>query len=315
MKAHSTRLGLLSALLVAPLALALAAPPQSPAPPSAAPAQEKPAPAPPGSPANVPVPLPRGTRLVLRDGNFLLVREYKIAGDRVRYWSVEREAWEEIPSQLVDWDATHKGEAEDAARKKQIDQTLKEIAQRERAASLTVDASLEVAPGVFLPDDPGFYVLAGGAVQSISQDLAESHLGKARLLAQIFTPVPIVPTKHSVELKGAHSKFRILDPQPEFYVRTADGHEPQLSLVRVRVHHDSRLVTEINTDVAGQSSNKDIQVRLERWVAASGTYRYTMGEKLKPGEYAFIQTIPDKGLDLYVWDFGVDPPGGALPKD
>ena len=314
MGSMSKRHWLIAPLLLPPLALALAMPRQTPAPSTVPAAQEKPAPAPAAPSESVPVPMPQGTRLILHDGNFLLVREYKIMGDRVRYWSVEREAWEEIPAQLVDWDATHKGEAEDAARKKQIDQKLKEIAEHERAASLTVDTSVEVAPGVFLPDDPGFYVVANGAVQSVSRDLAESHLGKARLLAQIFTPIPIVPTKHSVELKGAHAKFRIHNPHPEFYVRTADGHEPQIALVRTRVHGGSRLVTVINTYITGESSDKDTQIRLERWVAASGLYRYTMGQELTPGEYAFLENVPDQGLDLYLWDFGVDPPAGDSKK-
>ena len=299
---------LLLSLLCAPLALALAAQSPSPAPPSSS--QERPAPAPPSSSQDVPLPIPQGTRLILKDGNFLLVREYRITADRVRYWSVEREAWEEIPAALVDWDATHKGEADDAARKKQIDQKLREIAQRQNSADLTVDTSIEVAPGVFLPDAPGFYVVAGGAVDTIGQNLAESHLGKARLLAQIFTPIPIVPAKHTVEMKGARAKFRIRDPHPEFYIRTQDGHEPQIALIRASVHGSSRMITEINTSVVGISTTKDKQIALERWVAANGLYRYTMGQKLEPGEYAFVQNVPDKGLDLYLWDFGVDPPEG-----
>src|SRR6266478_2737275 len=58
------------------------------------------------------VPLPKGKKLVLADGTFQIVREYSVQGDRVRYWSVERSAWEEIPTTLVNWDATHKAEAE-----------------------------------------------------------------------------------------------------------------------------------------------------------------------------------------------------------
>src|SRR5882762_11316355 len=62
----------------------------------------------------IPVPLPKGKKLVLADGTFQLVREYSVQGDRVRYWSVERSDWEEIPTTLVNWDATHKAEAEQA---------------------------------------------------------------------------------------------------------------------------------------------------------------------------------------------------------
>ncbi|HUJ40747.1 MAG TPA: hypothetical protein VLW54_09395 [Candidatus Acidoferrales bacterium] len=304
----------IAALLLVPLLLAWTRAPQSSPPPPPGSAQQNQAPPASASPEKVPVPLPPGTRLFLRDGSFQLVREYKIGGDRVRYWSTEREEWEEIPASLIDWEATHKGEAEDKARIQQIDRQLKEIARHERAASLDVDASLEVAPHVFLPDDPGFYVLANGAVRSVSTDLAESHRGKARLLAQIFTPIPVVPTKHSVELKGPRASFRIHDLQPEFFIRTADGQEPLITLVRVRVHGGSRLIAEINTDAAGSSRTKASQIALERWVAARSTFRYTLGQKLEPGEYAFVENVPEQGLDLYVWDFGVDPPSGDSQK-
>ena len=45
----------------------------------------------------------RGQKLVLKDGNFQLVRSYERNGERVRYFSVERNDWEEIPAAMVDW--------------------------------------------------------------------------------------------------------------------------------------------------------------------------------------------------------------------
>src|SRR4029077_12107313 len=56
--------------------------------------------------------LPRGKKLVLKDGSFQLVRSYQRTGERVRYFSAERGDWEEIPAAMVDWDATAKAEAE-----------------------------------------------------------------------------------------------------------------------------------------------------------------------------------------------------------
>ena len=305
---------LIAALLLAPVALAL--PQQAPAPAQTPPVQEKPAPTEPAeSPETVPVPLPQGTRLCLKDGNYLLVREYKLNNGRVRYWSVERGAWEEIPADLVDWDATRRAEAEEVERKKHINEKLEEIKEQQRAASLTVDTSIEVAPGVYLPDEPGFYVVANGAVASLSQDLADSHLSKKRLFVQVITPIPVVPSKHNVEMKGARAKLRIHDPQPEFYFRTADQREPAVALIRARVRGSSRLITEISTNIVGDSHTKEDQVPLERWVVARATFRYTLGRKLQPGEYAFIESVPEQGIDLYLWDFGVDPPAAARPKD
>src|ERR1700683_934918 len=50
--------------------------------------------------------LPRGKKLMLKDGSFQLVREYQVEGDRVRYYSVDRDGWEEVPAALVDLDKT-----------------------------------------------------------------------------------------------------------------------------------------------------------------------------------------------------------------
>ena len=53
-------------------------------------------------------------KLYLKDGSYHIVREYKTEGDRVKYYSVERSSWEEIPVALVDLKRT---ESEIAGRK------------------------------------------------------------------------------------------------------------------------------------------------------------------------------------------------------
>lgn len=41
-------------------------------------------------------------KLFLTDGTWHWVREYQVLADRVRYYSVERSDWEEIPLSLAD---------------------------------------------------------------------------------------------------------------------------------------------------------------------------------------------------------------------
>ena len=58
--------------------------------------------------------MPRGKKLILKDGSYQIVREYQVNGDRVRYFSEERGDWEELPAAMVDWDATAKDEKDSA---------------------------------------------------------------------------------------------------------------------------------------------------------------------------------------------------------
>ena len=52
------------------------------------------------------------TRLILKDGSYQIVMSYQVKGNIVSYVSAERGETEELPADLVDWDATHKWERE-----------------------------------------------------------------------------------------------------------------------------------------------------------------------------------------------------------
>jgi hypothetical protein len=259
----------------------------------------------------VTVPLPSGTKLFMKDGTFHLVRSYEIKGERVRYWSVERSAWEEIPTEMVDWDATHKGEDEAAAHRREIDANIKSLEKKQGFEELDVDASLEIAPGVFLPGGVGLFVVEGKSVAALTQAQAESKLNKKRFLAQVMVPIPVIPSQHKVDLPGERAVLRVTANQPEFYFRTADGREPQVQLIRAKLKGKTRELGAINTNIAGQSSTNINAIALERWEAARGVFRFTLGQNLAAGEYAFVEFVPGEGMNLYVWDFGVDPVGSS----
>jgi hypothetical protein len=118
-------------------------------------------------------PLPKGKKLVLTDGTFQIAREYKVEGDRVRYWSIERSDWEEIPTSLVDWDATHKAEAEQAKEAAALKARMRATDIMERTKDIDVDRSLEIKPGLFLPDAVGFYSLDDRLIYVMKQSVAD----------------------------------------------------------------------------------------------------------------------------------------------
>ena len=51
-------------------------------------------------------------KLCMKDGSYQMVSSYEVQGDRVRYFSVERSEWEEVPTSLVDFDATKRAQEE-----------------------------------------------------------------------------------------------------------------------------------------------------------------------------------------------------------
>jgi hypothetical protein len=55
---------------------------------------------------------------------------------------------------------------------------------------------------------------------------------------------------------------------------------------------------------------KRATISIERWEVAPTVFRFTLSEPLPPGEYALAEILPD-GMNLFVWDFGVDATPGA----
>ncbi len=256
--------------------------------------------------ADVPTPLPKGKKLILTDGSFQVCRSYERKGDVVRYFSSERSEWEEIPAGMVDWAATAKSEAEDARRKQESIEKIKAVESAERTRDLEVDASIEIAPGIFLPEGAGLWVIEDKVPLQLIPVGADIKRDKGRLLTQILVPVPVVPSRHRVIIAGKAATLRISTTQPEFYLRTVDGHEPELELIRATIKGGNREVQRISTDIVGQQTADRKTISVERWRLAKGLYRLTLSQSLETGEYAIAEVLPE-GINLFLWDFGVDP--------
>jgi len=69
-------------------------------------------------------------KLYLKDGDFHLVREYQVNGDRVRFYSLDVGDWDEMPVSLIDLKRT---ETEAAASKAIADKDAKAISDEEAA--------------------------------------------------------------------------------------------------------------------------------------------------------------------------------------
>ncbi|MHB8413303.1 MAG: hypothetical protein ACYDDI_15345 [Candidatus Acidiferrales bacterium] len=250
---------------------------------------------------------------MMKDGTSQIVSSYQIQGDRVRYFSVEREEWEEVPTAMVDWDATKKAQAAAAHQEETLDARVKAQDAAAMVAPLDVDASLEIVPGVFLPPGDGIFILDGRAIFPLHQSAATSKLSKKRFVERALVPVPIVPSQRDVELAGAHASFRITNPSPEFYLRTADPGQPEVELIEAHVHGNRRHIEDIDS-LFSEKNEKRKTMSLQVWEVAKGVYRFTLGQPLKPGEYALAEDSAKEGMNLLVWDFGVDPARGRGAK-
>jgi hypothetical protein len=272
----------------------------------------------------------RGKKLILKDGSFQLIREYQRSGERVHYFSVERGDWEELPASMVDWDATKKAEAAEQAEE---DALAAKIHAREQAQKvetvMDVDASLQVAPGVFLPPGEGMFVLEGKSVTKLEQVASQVKTDKKQYLKQVLSPIPIVPSKRNVEIPGANAKIRVKYGLAEFYLREAPPDPdrttpiikssrpgeagPEVALVRATVRGNKRQLESIRSLFGQQVDEKVDVVSIQRWEVAPTVYRFTLSESLPPGEYALAEILPD-GMNMFVWDFGVEAAAVARPN-
>jgi hypothetical protein len=257
----------------------------------------------------IPVALPKGKKLILTDGSFQLAREYTVEGDRVRYWSVERSQWEEIPANLVDWDATHKAEAEQVSHDAELKAKIHASDVTQLTKDIDVDRSLEIKPGLFLPDAVGFYALdRNKLIREMKQSTAEVKLSTGREVEKIMSGVALIPDKKTMDIPGERAAMRLTPAEPEFFMRPADTREPRFRLLRAQVKGGHRVIDSISVHFTGEEKHNTNDIEIQTWTPATGVFRYTVDERLEPGEYAFVEMTAE-GINGYVWDFGIDLPG------
>lgn len=177
--------------------------------------------------------LHRNHRLILKDGSYQNVTQYQIIGDRVRYYSRDRGDWEEIPANLVDWNATEQWESHHAtpwsgtsspAMKEAAELDAQEAAERnELKASMPL-----VAPGLNLPNQDGVFVLDTFHGTPELAPLAPHDLN---WYARSRHGVAFLNPRRGSELDGAHAKVHLHINDPSFFLslHIADSAEPVLS--------------------------------------------------------------------------------------
>lgn len=250
-----------------------------------------------------------GIKLFLKDGTYQLVSSYEVRGDRVRYYSIERSDWEEIPASLVDLATTRRTAQEtQAENKKQLD-AARDL-EKERFEK-PPETGFQVTPGIHLPVEEGIYALDGARVIHLVQSSGAVVTDKKRAALVLAMPLPVMKSRSYVILHGAQAAVRVPGPQPVFYVQSADGLGAKLALIPLKSGKEARVIEKVEarqTIVKSKATESRDAIPLERVQVAPQIYRLTPTKELAPGEYALGELLEEK-LNLEVWDFGIDKTG------
>jgi hypothetical protein len=234
-------------------------------------------------------------KLYLKDGSYHLVREYQVQPDRVRFYSVERSDWEEMPLDLVDLEKTRTEESEHKA---QIEKDAKALSEEERVEREMQQEVLRI------PENPGVYWLEGKEAKVIKVADSTMHTSKGRSVLKALSPMPIVPGKATLEIPGAHSSNVFSNPDQEFYIQLSDPE--RFGIARLKTKMDVRIVENVTImPVTNETVEEPEMVEIfQKQLASGGLYKIWPKAPLQPGEYAVVEYTAGK-LNMQIWDFAV----------
>ena len=303
-------------------------------------------------------PQPNRDRLILKDGSYQLITKYVVKGDRVRYFSAERDEWEEIPTNLIDWPVTEKWklahdpaaaaaaagkpgpvDANDPGQVEAAKLDAEEYAARnEELARMPV-----ISTGLRLPDQSGVWILDtyDGQPELVHALQANGDLNRASehsILRAAFGGTG--GAKELIHINGAVSRVQLHVDRPVLYVSLdtapAPGEdEAPASALTVDTHGANAAIKDKNSHSSPDSSYAIIRLNSNhnlRTAMAAEVYRLDQPNppeniidttkeilpggrwmKLTPktplliGEYALIEILSPRDVNLDVWDFGVNP--------
>jgi hypothetical protein len=238
-------------------------------------------------------------KLYFKDGSYQLVREYKIVSDRISFYSVEREDWEEVPAALVDLNKTQ------AEIKQRADDVRADAAAQAAEDKAERDARKEVAS---VPPEEGVYLIENEKLTPMKLGESKVVTNKRRSVLKAITPVPFVNGKATLELDGPHATQGTLNRSPEFYIRLSQ--DERFGIVRMGDHKGNRVVEKLTIQpVVNETLQEPDLVEVFRQQVADGLFKIWPQKPLESGEYAVVEYSEEK-LNMQVWDFFIAPGTG-----
>ena len=235
-------------------------------------------------------------KMYLKDGSYQLVREYKVEEDRVRFFSIDRDDWEEVPASLVDLEKTQ------AEIKQREESRRQEAAASDAEEKAIRDARREVER---IPVEPGVYMIEDQKLTPLKVGESKLVNDKRRNVLKANSPVPLITGKATLELDGPHSPQGTANRSPEFYIRLSD--EERFGIVRMSVHKGNRVVEKMTIQpVVKDVVEEPDLVEVFRQQVGTGLFKIWPQKPLEPGEYGVVEYTEGK-VNMQVWDFFVAP--------
>jgi hypothetical protein len=207
---------------------------------------------------------PGRDRLILKDGSYQIITKYEVKGDVIRYFSAERDQWEEIPSNLIDWPATekwkHDHRSPDEAKTPDTSADKNDPGASEAAkldAEEYADRNEEmwrmpiISPGLRLPDESGLWILDTyqGDPELVHALQANGDLNKASEHSVLkWTIGSTNGAKELIRIEGGASKVQLHVNEPVLFISLDHAPAPG---------EDTAPPSALTVDTHGASSEKD----------------------------------------------------------
>ncbi len=233
-------------------------------------------------------------KLYLKDGSYQMVREYQVRSDRVRFYSVERSEWEEIPLDLVDLKRT---ETESAQRKAEIEKEAKIISEEDKAERAIQQEAMKI------PQYPGVYYIDGSQTKLLRPAESNVRTNKGRSVLKRLAPIPVVSGKATVELDNPHSETVFTNPDQEFYIQLSDPE--RFGIARLTPKGTVRIVENITyVPITNEVIEEPDIIPVFQRQLDENLYKIWPKEPLPDGEYAVVEYTAGK-VNMQVWDFSI----------
>jgi hypothetical protein len=132
--------------------------------------------------------------------------------------------------------------------------------------------------------------------------------------------IPLGGSKQAFEIQGQHAQIQSHVPRPAIYIDIDEGPQntapsDRFRLVRAEVKKDARVVGSVKVGLSGKVTEQNVFLPVDVTKLGTGEWvKLVPRQDLAAGEYAVVEMLDPQQMNLYVWDFGVNPNAPVNPN-